>query len=111
MNIRFEAEGKERIFQKALTLCGGKDNERSRLLLDTVCEKAAAYCGRRDIPEEMEGAVALILAGELEGGTPEGVRSVKRGDTTITYADGSDPMAALKPFVRLRTPEKRRWCA
>ena len=111
MNIRFEAEGKERIFQKALTLCGGEDNERSRLLPDTVCEKAAAYCGRRDIPEEMEGAVALILAGELEGGTPEGIRSVKRGDTTITYADGSDPMAALKPFVRLRTPEKRRWCA
>ncbi|MBR5537996.1 MAG: hypothetical protein IKU58_08860 [Clostridia bacterium] len=101
----------ERILQKALTLCGGEDNERSRLLLETVCERAAAYCGRRDIPAEMEGAVALLLAGELEGGTPDGVRSVKRGDTTITYADGSDPMAALKPFARLRAPEKRRWCA
>ena len=111
MNIRFEAEGKERIFQKALALCGGEDNQRSRALLETVCEKAAAYCGRRDIPEEMEGAVALLLAGELEGGTPEGVRSVKRGDTTITYADGSDPMAGLKPFVRLRAPARRRWCA
>lgn len=111
MNIRFEAEGKERILQRALALCGGEDDHRARLMLDTVCEEAAAYCGRTDIPAAMEGPLAALLAGELEGGTPAGVRSVKRGDTTITYAEGSDPMAVLKPFVRLRTPEKRRWCA
>ena len=110
MNIRFEAGGEERIFQKALTLCGGEDNDRSRLLLETVCQRAAAYCGREDIPSAMEGPLAVLLAGELEGGTPGGVRSVKRGDTTITYAEGSDPMAVLKPFVRLRSPAKRWWC-
>ena len=109
MNIRFEADGKERIFQQALALCGAQDSDRSRAMLDTVCQQAAAYCGRGDIPSAMEGPLAMLLAGELEGGTPAGVRSVKRGDTTITYAEGSDPMALLKPFVRLRTPEKRRW--
>lgn len=111
MTVRFAAGGEERILQKALALWGGEDNDRARLLLETVCAQAAAYCGRGDISPEMESAVAVLLAGELEGGTPGGVRSVKRGDTTITYAEGNDPMAALKPFVRLRSPAKRRWCA
>ena len=31
MNIRFEAEGKERILQRALALCGGEDSDRARL--------------------------------------------------------------------------------
>ena len=109
MTVRFEAGGRERVLQRALALCGGEDTERTRLTLDTVCETAAAYCGRNDIPAAMEGPLAALLAGELEGGTPAGVRSVKRGDTTITYAGDSDPMASLKPFVRLRTPDKRRW--
>ena len=111
MSVRFREGGKERVFQQALALCGGEDNERSRLLLETVCDLAAAYCGREDVPEAMEGPLAVFLAGELEGGTPGGVHSVKRGDTTITYENGSDPMAGLKPFVRLRTPGRRRWCA
>ncbi len=111
MNIRFETGGKERIFQQALALCGVEDDDRSRLMLDTVCSLAAAYCGREDIPSAMEGPLAVLLAQELEGGTSGGVHSVKRGDTTITYAEGNDPMARLKPFVRLCCPGKRRWCA
>ena len=72
---------------------------------------STAWCGRSDIPEAMEGTLAVLLCRQLQGEGDRQVSSVKRGDTTITYAEGSDPMAALKPFVRLRTPEKRRWCA
>ena len=45
MNIRFEADGKERIFQQALALCVAQDCDRSRVMLDLVCQQAAAYCG------------------------------------------------------------------
>lgn len=54
-------------------------------------ERACAWCGREDIPEAMEQAVAALLL-DMEG-REAAVKSVTRGDTAVTYAvsDGSPP--------------------
>ena len=70
MSVRFREGGKERVFQQALALCGGEDNERSRLLLETVCDLAAAYCGREDVPEAMEGPLAVFWPGNWKAAPP-----------------------------------------
>ena len=72
---------------------------------------AAALCGRAHIPACMEGTLAALLCRRLSGQGDRAVSSVKRGDTTITYEQGgsSSMEALLRPFVRLKTPERGRW--
>mgnify|MGYP006976140698 CR=1 FL=1 len=110
MNAGFAEGGAERIRQQARVISGLElPAERETALLETLAAHALGHCGRGDVPEEMEGALAVLLAGALcVAGTPLAlVSSVKRGDTAITY-DRQQPSfeALLAPFVRLRSPER-----
>ena len=90
------------IRRKAEALSGrslGKDGD---LLADMSARAAMAWCCRSDIPPEMEGAVAALALQLSRGGEP--VKTVKRGDTAITYASGTEEVfAALAPWRRLGT--------
>lgn len=56
-------------------------------------ERACAWCGREDIPEAMEQAVAALIL-DMEG-REAAVKSVTRGDTAVTYAVTDGQSAAL----------------
>lgn len=77
-------------------------------MLDSVVSCAAAYCGIRSIPPEMEMLLAILFADELAE-DERNVTTVKRGDTAITYAAETRRTMEqlLAPFVRLRTPKGR----
>ena len=111
MSIRFAEGGRERILQQGMTLAGSEDRARAEAVLDALVSLSAAWCGRETIPEQMEGMLAALLCRQLQGENGRAVTSVKRGDTTITYAqeDQATMERLLAPFVRLRSPEKRRW--
>ena len=90
------------IRDKAEALGGQSLGENGDLLVEMAAQRACAYCQRQDIPEEMEQAVAaLVLA--LNG--DETVKTVQRGDTSITYDAANTALKAseslLKPFCRL----------
>lgn len=108
MNARFAEGGAERIRQQARVISGLElPEERETALLETLAAHALGHCGRGDVPEEMEGALAVLLARLFREGLERPVSSVKRGDTAITY-DRQQPSAEalLAPFVRLRSPER-----
>ncbi len=89
---------------KAEALAGRSLGDHGAALTEMAAQRACAWCCREDIPEEMEQAVAaLVLA--MEGGESGGaVKSVTRGDTSITYAvgeNGSPALAGLAPWRRL----------
>lgn len=108
MSARFAEGGKERILQQALALSGLESAPHAGEMLEVLASLAAAWCGRSDIPEAMEDALAVLLCRRMQGEDDRQVTSVKRGDTTITYEqDRSATMEALlRPFVRLKTPER-----
>lgn len=90
------------IRDKAEALGGKSLGQHGDLLVEMAAQRACAYCQREDIPEAMEQAVAaLVLA--LQGG--EEVKTVQRGDTSITYnvaeAALKTPESLLTPFCRL----------
>ena len=108
MNAGFAEGGAERIRQQARVISGLElPAERETALLETLAAHALGHCGRGDIPEEMEGALAVLLARLFREALERPVSSVKRGDTAITY-DRQQPSfeALLAPFVRLRSPER-----
>ena len=111
MSVRFAEGGKERILQQALALSGVESAPLAGEMLEVLASLSTAWCGRSDIPEAMEGTLAVLLCRQLQGEGDRQVSSVKRGDTTITYEQvGSSSMEALlRPFVRLKTPERGRW--
>ena len=110
MSVRFAEGGRERILQQALALSGVEGDPRAEEMLEVIASLSAAWCGRSVIPEEMEGALAALLSRQLQGEGDRQVTSVKRGDTTITYAreEQQSMERLLAPFVRLRTPERGR---
>lgn len=79
------------IREKAERLAGRSLGENGDALTEMAMERACAWCGREDIPEAMEQAVAALLL-DMEG-REAAVKSVTRGDTAVTYAvsDGSPP--------------------
>ena len=65
-------------------------------------ERALAHCNRSDIPEEMEQAVAAVLVGLAS--RESDVKSITRGDTSVTYLDGKNAESVLlAPWCRLGT--------
>ena len=88
---------------KAEALAGRSLGDHGTALTEMAAQRACAWCCREDIPEEMEQAVAaLVLA--MEGGEGGAVKSVTRGDTSISYAvgdNGSPALAGLAPWRRL----------
>lgn len=84
---------------KAEALLGEALGARGDALVAIAAQRAMAYCQRRDILPEMEQAVAALVCTLAEG---EAVKSLQRGDTSVTYRDG-DTMEPLRPFCRLGT--------
>ena len=85
---------------KAEALAGHSLGDNGDTLTEMAAQRACAWCCREDIPEDMEQAVAA-LALDMEDGA---VKSVTRGDTSVTYAvsGGSSPaLAGLAPWRRL----------
>lgn len=89
---------REAIRKKAAVLTGEDLGEDGDTLVEMAAQRACAYCQRQDIPREMEQAVAALAVSMRDG---DGVKSVTRGDTAITYEAQKDPMALLAPFRRL----------
>ena len=90
------------IRDKAEALGGQSLGKHGDLLVEMAAQRACAYCQRPDIPEEMEQAVAA-LALAMNGG--EGVKTIQRGDTSVTYDTAETafkaPESLLQPFCRL----------
>lgn len=76
------------------------------VLFEAVVQTALALCNRREVPPEMESALSVLLAQAYEGGLGRSVSTVKRGDTSITYAAGglAQWRELLAPFTRLGSP-------
>ena len=95
----------ESIRRKAELLSGQSLGERGTALAQLAGERAMSWCQREDIPEAMEQAVAALLLSLEDGG--EAVKSLQRGDTSITYAvgvgDQPSALAALAPWRKLGT--------
>ena len=88
---------------KAEVLAGRGLGDNADALTEMAAQRACAWCNRADIPEDMEQAVAA-LAIAMEGGEGGAVKSVTRGDTSISYAvgdSGSPALAGLAPWRRL----------
>lgn len=91
---------RERIINSALALTDRED-DRVQTLFEVALLNSLAYCNREDVPYKMEGAVALVLADMLERGGENKVRSLTRGDVSVSYFEG-DVKESLVPFVKMR---------
>lgn len=89
---------RESIRKKAEVLAGEDLGENGDALVEMAAQRACAYCQRGDIPQEMEQAVAALVLSLGEG---DGVKSVTRGDTAVTYQTRQDTLSLLAPFRRL----------
>lgn len=92
------------IRRKAEVLYGMSLGENGDLLVSIAAQRALAHCNRRDIPAEMEQAIAVVAVFLAGGG--EQIKSITRGDTSITYDTGdiaASPMAVLEPWRKLAT--------
>lgn len=94
------------ILAKAELLAGHELGEHGDALTEMAVQRACAYCNRPDVPEEMEQAVASLVLALSDGGEGGAVKSVTRGDTSVTYAASSGGLLgleALAPWRRLGT--------
>ena len=91
------------IREKAERLAGRSLGENGDALTEMAMERACAWCGRADIPEEMEQAVAALVL-DMEG-RGAAVKSVTRGDTAISYfvSPSQSALDTLEPWRRLGT--------
>jgi len=106
-------EAVQAVREKAEALAGTSLGECGNVLAGVAVQRALAYCQREDLPEDMEQAAAVLLlalagqfspcvgesekeeaAGEhgifsgtalREPGAGDIVKSIQRGDTTITF--------------------------
>ena len=91
---------------KAELLAGRSLGDGGDDLTEMAVQRACAYCNRPDVPEAMEQAVAALVAALADGGEGGAVKSVTRGDTSVTYATASGGLLgleALAPWRRLGT--------
>ncbi|MBR4879421.1 MAG: hypothetical protein IKU13_06265 [Clostridia bacterium] len=103
MAIIFETEGaRERIIAHALALTGQEMSDRVDALCDIAVMNALAVCNRDDVPLKMESAIGMILAQLIRSGGEREVRSMTRGDVSVTYSEKSGVEMSLAPFVRMK---------
>jgi hypothetical protein len=91
------------ILAKAEALNGGSLGDSGALLVTMAAEHAMAFCGRQDVPMDMETAVAQLALDMADGRGLTQVNSVTRGDTSVTYGSGDDLAQRFAPWRRLRT--------
>ena len=99
-----DADKLEAILKKAGALVGEPLGEYGEDLTCIAATLACAWCNREDIPEDMEDAVALMVA--AMAGDGNAVKTIKRGDTSITYDTGGGALGLsvisfLAPWRRL----------
>ena len=100
------ADKRAAIRAKAELLAGRGLGDSGDDLTEMAVQRARAYCNRPDVPEEMEQAVAALVVALADGGEGGTVKSVTRGDTSVTYAASSGGLLgleALAPWRRLGT--------
>ena len=100
------ADKRAAILAKAELLAGRSLGDSGGDLTEMAVQRACAYCNRPDVPEEMEQAVAALVVALADGGQGGAVKSVTRGDTSVTYATASGGLLgleALAPWRRLGT--------
>ena len=100
------ADKRAAILAKAELLAGRSLGDSGGDLTEMAVQRACAYCNRPDVPEEMEQAVAALVVALADGGQGGAVKSVTRGDTSVTYARASGGLLgleALAPWRRLGT--------
>ena len=89
---------------KAEVLAGHSLGDNGDALTEMAAQTACAWCNREDIPEDREVVVAALTVSLAEG--REAVKSLTRGDTSITYdTDGGvlglASLNALAPWRKL----------
>ena len=89
---------------KAEALAGRSLGDNGDALTEMAAQAACAWCNREDIPEDMEVVIAALTVSLAEG--REAVKSLTRGDTSITYdtnagVTGLASLTALAPWRRL----------
>ena len=92
------------IREKAELLLGRSLGEQGDSLTAMVVLWALAHCSREDIPAAMELPLARLVAAAAEGDDGSAVKSLTRGDTSVTYAVSAadaGALAGLAPFRRL----------
>ena len=92
------------IREQAELLLGRSLGQQGDSLTSMVVLWALAYCCREDIPAAMELPLARLVAAAANGDDGTAVRSITRGDTSVSYAvsdGGAGALAGLAPFRRL----------
>lgn len=92
------------IREQAELLLGRSLGQQGDSLTAMVVRWALAYCCREDIPTAMELPLAQLVAAAADGNDGAAVRSITRGDTSVTYevpTGGGGALANLAPFRRL----------
>ena len=103
MAVIFEMTGaRERIINNALALVGSQHDDRAEALFEVALLDALSRCNRDDVPYKMEGAIAIMLADLMRNGGQSGVKSLTRGDVSVTYSEKGGNGVDLAPFVKMR---------
>ena len=88
MSAAFAEGGRQRILEQGMALSGLESApQQAELLLDLVVDGVTAWCGRSDVPREMERCVALLLSRVLKDGVERPVSVIKRGAGIKDYGN------------------------
>lgn len=76
----------------------------ARRYVKRAVDRILVYCNREDLPEQLLGTAAQIaedmLKADLVKAGEQEVASVNRGDTAISYRDGSGSQKATVDFMK-----------
>lgn len=109
------------MLEKVKALLNLKDNTRDELLsfyIDLIRDEVLNYCNLEDVPKKLENLIIKILLDFYTkniASNDKNVKSIKRGDTEITYQDENKNAILIQDFLmnyrtqlncfrRLRTP-------
>lgn len=76
----------------------------ARRYVKRAVDKILIYCNRADLPEQLHSTVTQIAEDMLKADSvktdEKEVASIKRGDTAISYHDGSSKQKATVDFMK-----------
>lgn len=80
------------------------EEQQARRYVKRAVDKILIYCNREDLPEQLLGTAAQIaedmLKADLVIAGGKEVASINRGDTAISYRDGSASRQATVDFMK-----------
>ncbi len=91
---------KEKILTRLEALFDREADEKMEFAAERSVEMMEAYCGRKDLPEELAGVGVSLAAKLLERGVGASeAKSIKEGDVSVTFAEGvSEESEMLEGF-------------